>query len=76
MSAVIAPGTLELDQASVMLQIGEYSNDEITIGISDLSNRILLSDRGAITRTAMRSIVAAPHARMSTIVIGFIVSAA
>jgi hypothetical protein len=73
---VIAPGIRELDQASEILHSGEYIAEEITIGINDLSNLKVRGDLGAKNRTAKNNIDAAPHARMRTIFIGFIVFAA
>jgi hypothetical protein len=55
-----------------MLQSGEYINDEITIGMKLLSKRSSLKDLGAKTRTAIKRMRAAPHARIKTILIGSI----
>jgi hypothetical protein len=55
---------------------GEYSTDEITIGINDLSNLKVRGDLGARKRTARKRIVADPQARIRTILIGSVVSAA
>jgi len=56
-----------------MLHKGEYIADEIMIGIKDLSNLKERGDFGAKIKTAKKRIVAEPHARIRTILIGSIV---
>jgi hypothetical protein len=56
-----------------MLHKGEYIADEIMIGIKDLSNLKERGDFGAKIKTAKRRMVAEPHARIRTILIGSIV---
>lgn len=72
----MAPGMRELDQASEMLHKGEYIADEITMGTKDLSNLKDRGDFGARIKTAKKRMVADPHARIRTILMGLIVFAA
>ena len=73
---VIAPGMRELDHANETLHKGEYIADEMMMGIKDLSNLNVRGDLGAKINTAKKRIDADPHARIRTILIGFIVFAA
>jgi tRNA-dihydrouridine synthase len=63
----------ELDHAREMLHKGEYIADEIMMGRKLLSNLKVRGDFGAKIKTAKKRIVAEPHARIRTILMGSIV---